>query len=104
MTEQVKQHTIKVLEFLKYFQDIDELTLKEIQERFLQYEDLLIEFVEKLLGDKEDINGTLTTWWLYENVEKKFIQYSPLYPDGRFYIYVEKAEDFVNYMLNEKDR
>lgn len=98
MTEQVKQHTIKVLEFLKDHQDIDELTLKEIGERMLQYEDLLITFVEKLLEDEEDINGTLTTWWLYERVEKQFFQ------DGTPVDNVEKAEDFVNYMLNEKDR
>ena len=71
MNEQVKQHTIKVLEFLKDFKDIDELTLKEIQERMLQYEELLIEFVEKLLEDKEDHNGTMTTWWLYDSAERK---------------------------------
>lgn len=98
MTQQVKQHTIKVLEFLKDFKDIDELTLKEIQERMLQYEELLIEFVEKLLEDEEDINGTLTTWWLYESVEKQFFQ------DGTPVDNVEKAEDFVNYMLKANDK
>lgn len=101
MTQQVKQHTIKVLEFLKDFQDIDELTLKEIQERTLQYEDLLIEFVEKVLGDKEDMNGTLTTWWLYDNSSKVFYVNDS---KGTTNLNVEKAGDFVNYMLNAKDR
>lgn len=101
MTQQVKQHTIKVLEFLKDFQDIDELTLKEIQERILQYEDLLIEFVEKLLEDKEDMNGTLTTWWLYDNSSKVFYVNDS---KGTTNLNVEKAEDFVNYMLNAKDK
>lgn len=101
MTQQVKQHTIKVLEFLKDFQDIDELTLKEIQERTLQYEDLLIEFVEKLLEDKEDMNGTLTTWWLYDNSSKVFYVNDS---KGTTNLNVEKAEDFVNYMLNAKDK
>lgn len=103
MTEQVKQHTIKVLEFLKDFKDIDLMTLGAIQERFNQYEELLIEFVEKLLEDKEDINGTLTTWWLYDNVDKKITQYSPLYPDGKFFIDLESSESFVNYMLERND-
>ena len=102
MTEQVKQHTVKVLEFLKDYQDIDELTLKEIGERMLEYEELLIEFVEKLLGDKEDINGTLTTWWLFENTEKKF--YDDFGSGLEVIANVESPEDFVNYMLNEKDR
>lgn len=101
MTQQVKQHTIKVLEFLKDFQDIDELTLKEIQERILQYEDLLIEFVEKVLEDKEDINGTMTTWWLYDNSSKVFYVNDS---KGTTNLNVEKAEDFVNYMLNAKDK
>lgn len=98
MNEQVKQHTIKVLEFLKNHQDIDRLTLKEIQNRMLEYEDLLIEFVEKVLEDKEDENGTMTTWWLFENVNKKFYNGSVEIAN------VERAEDFINYMLNEKDR
>lgn len=102
MNEQVKQHTIKVLEFLKDHQDIDNLTLTQIQERIIEYEGLLIEFVEKLLGDKEDENGTLTTWWLFENTEKKF--YDDFGSGLEVIANVESPEDFVNYMLNEKDR
>lgn len=97
MTEQVKQHTVKVLEFLKDFKDIDELTLKEIQERMIEYEGLLIQFVEKLLEDREDINGTLTSWWLYEKVDKVFYVNEPI---GTVEINVERAEDFVDFMLN----
>lgn len=96
MTEQVKQHTIKVLEFLKDFKDIDHMTLGGIQERFNQYEDLLIGFVEKLLKDKEDENGTLTSWWLYENVDKKIYHEVE---DHQVTYDVEDSEDFVNYML-----
>lgn len=98
MTEQVKQHTLKVLEFLKNHQDIDSLTLKEIQERIIEYEGLLIEFVEKVLEDEEDINGTMTTWWLFENVDKVIWEGNPPVNVHK----VEKAEHFVNYILNEK--
>lgn len=97
MNEQVKQHTIKVLEFLKDFKDIDNLTLTQIQERIIEYEGLLIEFVEKLLGDKEDINGTLTTWWLFENTEKKF--YDDFGSGLEVIANVESPEDFVNFMI-----
>lgn len=96
MTEQVKQHTIRVLEFLKNHQDIDRLTLKEIQKRMIEYEDLLIEFVEKVLEDKEDENGTLTTWWLFENVSKVLYHNTS---KGTTNVNVEKAEDFVYYMI-----
>ena len=73
------------------------MTLGAIQERFNQYEELLIEFVEKLLEDKEDINGTLTTWWLYDNVDKKIYQEVE---DHQVTYDVEDSEDFVNYMIN----
>lgn len=98
MTEQVKQHTIKVLEFLKNHQDIDNLTLKEIQERLIEYEGLLIEFVEKVLGDEENENGTLTTWWLYESVTKRFF-FKDQDSLDTIEVNVEKAEDFVNFMI-----
>jgi len=101
MTEQVKQHTIKALEFLKNHQHIDNLTLVQIQERMIEYEGLLIEFVEKLLEDNEDENGTLTTWWLFENVEK--VIYSKGSPTTR-QNNVEKAENFVNYMIEGNDK
>ena len=102
MNEQVKQHIIKVLEFLKNHQDIDNLTLTQIQERMVEYEGLLIEFVEKLLEDKEDENGTLTTWWLFENVEKKF--FDDFGSGLEVVANVEKAEDFVNYMIERNDK
>ena len=98
MNEQVKQHTVKVLEFLKNHQHIDNLTLTQIQERIVEHEDLLIEFVEKLLEDKEDENGTLTTWWLFENVDKKI--YSGLVEIAD----LNKPEDFINYMIERNDR
>lgn len=96
MNEQVKQYTVKVLEFLKNHQDIDNLTLVQIQERMIEYEGLLIGFVEKVLEDKEDENGTLTTWWLFENVSKVLYHNTS---KGTTNVNVEKAEDFVNYMI-----
>lgn len=96
MNEQVKLHTVKVLEFLKNHQDIDNLTLVQIQERMIEYEGLLIGFVEKVLEDKEDENGTLTTWWLFENVSKVLYHNTS---KGTTNVNVEKAEDFVNYMI-----
>ena len=100
MKQELKQQLIKTLDFLKNHQDIGNLTLSQIQERVIEYEELLIEFVEKLLEDEETINGTLTTWWLYENVEK--ILYNSTTPDGTITpeINVESAEDFVHYMIN----
>ena len=99
MNEQVKQHTIKVLEFIKNHQDIDNLTLTQIQERIIEYEGLLIEFVEKVLGDEENENGTMTTWWLYENVKKRFFFKDPNSLET-IETNVESPEDFVNFMIN----
>ena len=93
MKQELKQQLIKTLEFLKDHQDIDKLTLNQIQERLIEYESFLIELVETILEDKEDLNGTLTTWWLFEEVEKKF------YTDTKN-IDVAEAEDFVNYMID----
>lgn len=99
MKQELKQHIIKTLDFLKNHQEFDELTLNQIQERLIEYESLLIEFVEQLLEDKEDLNGTLTTWWLFENVEKKFYYKSD---EGDVTLDVESPEDFVTYILNLK--
>ena len=41
MTEQVKQHTIKVLEFLKDFKDIDLMTLGAIQKDLISTKNFL---------------------------------------------------------------
>ena len=100
MNQQLKEHTIKVLEFLKDHKDIDNLTLTQIQERMIQYESLLIEFVEKALGDEEDQNGTLTSWWLFDNVEKKIYHTDN---SGGYYIVMEDPKDFVDYLLKEKN-
>ena len=97
MKEELKQQLIKTLKFLKDHQDIDKLTLNQIQERLIQYESFLIELVEVILEDKENENGTLTTWWLYENVSKV------IYPQGSSATKnnnVESPEDFVNYMVD----
>lgn len=98
MKPELKEHTIKVLEFLKNHQEFDELTLNQIQERLIEYESLLIEFVEIILEDKEDLNGTLTTWWLFENVEKNF--YDDTDNGKKVIVNVESPEDFVDYMIN----
>jgi len=96
MKSEIKHQLIKTLKFLKNHQDIDKLTLSEIQERMIQYESLLIEFIETILEDKEDLNGTLTTWWLFEDVTKQFYLNDP---KGITVLNVESAEDFVNYMI-----
>lgn len=99
MNKELKDHIIETLEFLKDHKDIDNLTLTQIQERMIQYESLLIEFVEKALEDEEGQNGTLTSWWLYENVEKKIYHTDNT---GGYTVNVEYPEDFVNFMLDTK--
>jgi len=101
MKLELKQQLVKTLDFLKNHQEFDELTLNQIQERLIQYESLLIEFVEKLLEDKEDENGTLTTWWLFENVTKQFYFNDS---KGTTVLNVESPEDFVNYILERNDK
>ena len=96
MKPELKQQLVKTLDFLKNHQEFDELTLTQIQERLIQYESLLIELVEVVLEDKEDENGTMTTWWLFENVNKLIT-----YKDGSVED-VKSAEDFVDYMITPK--
>ncbi len=93
MKLELKQQIVNTLNFLKNHQDIDNLTLGQIQERMIEYEGLLIAFVEKVLGDEETINGTMTEWWLYEDVNKM------IFTDPQN-IDVNKAEDFVNFMID----
>jgi len=100
MKPELKQQLVKTLDFLKNHQEFDELTLNQIQERLIQYESLLIELVEVTLEDKEDINGTLTTWWLFENVNKViYPKDSPTTSNNN----VESPEDFINYMIERND-
>jgi hypothetical protein len=87
-----KELLVKVLKFLKEEPDTRDLTLAQIEERFYQFESFIIELVEEVLQDKETKDGTMTTWWLYENVDKK------IYEEGQATHDVESAEDFVNYM------
>lgn len=91
-----KELIIRVLEFLKEEPDIKDLTLRQIEERFYQFESFLIQLIEELLQDKEDEHGTLTTWWLYDRAPKQLWETTDtsLTP-----IDVESAEDFVNYMV-----
>ena len=63
-----------------------------LKKRFYDFENYIIQLVEELLQDKETEHGTLTTWWLYDNVPKIFYEA----PEE---INVEKAEDFVEYMI-----
>ena len=93
MKLKLKQQIVNTLNFLKNHQHIDNLTLGQIQERMIEYEGLLIAFVEKVLGDEETINGTMTEWWLYEDVNKM------IFTDPQN-IDVNKAEDFVNFMID----
>ena len=59
-------------------------------------QELLRNLVEKVLDDEDSENGTMTAWWLYENVDKKL--YEEVNEIQLTYD-VSSAEDFVNYML-----
>ena len=103
MKIELKQQIINALNFLKSHQDIDNLTLSQIQERMVEYEGLLITFVEKLLEDEETINGTMTEWWLYESVPKFIYEGKDGKPetfDDKPIADLTKAEDFVNFMID----
>lgn len=90
-----KELLVKVLKFLKEEPDTRDLTLAQIEERFYQFESFIIELVEEVLQDTEGQDGTMTTWWLYDNVDKKIYEEV----EGVQATHnVESAEDFVNYM------
>lgn len=56
------------------------------------------ELIELLLCDEETEYGTMTDWWLYEEVEK-FLYSSESTNDNKEIIAnLEEAEDFVEYM------
>jgi len=91
-----KELIVKVLKFIKEEPDTRDLTLAKIEERFYTFESFLIQLVEELLKDKPNTHGTLTTWWLYDNVDKVF------YEEEKE-VNVQSAEDFVNYMTQRND-
>lgn len=96
MKVELKQQLVRTLRFLKKNQDLDELTLNQIRDQLTSYEDLLINLVEKVLEDKDYKNGTMTAWWLYENVDKKLYEEVN---EVQLTYDVSSAEDFVNYMI-----
>lgn len=87
-----KELLVKVLILLKEEPDLREMTIGDIEKRFYDFENYIIQLVEEILQDKETEHGTLTTWWLYDNVPKIFYEG----PEGTN---VEKAENFVEYMI-----
>ena len=99
MKQELKQHIINTLDYLKDFPSVNKLTIQEIEDCYHRMIEMLGQFVEIELNDEEGQDGTMTSWWLYDNVDKKITQYSPLYPDGKFFIDLESSESFVNYML-----
>lgn len=93
MKQELKQHITKCLKYLKNPVDIEELTLYNIEVKYEELTNLLRTFIELSLEDKETQDGTITQWWLYEKVDKIF------YTDTKN-IDVNKAEDFVNFMID----
>lgn len=96
MKVELKQQLVKTLKFLKKNRDINKLTLNQIRDMLASQEILLRNLVEKVLDDEDSENGTMTAWWLYENVDKKL--YEEVNEIQLTYD-VSSAEDFVNYML-----
>ena len=96
-----KELLVKVLEFLKEEPELRDMTLREIEERFYSFEHLIISLVEEFLQDKAGEHGTLTTWWLYDNADKKIYHTDKT---GGYFIDVESAESFVNFMIESSEK
>lgn len=96
MKEELKQQLVKTLKFLKKKRDINKLTLNQIRDMLADHQVLLMNLVEKVLDDEEDENGTMTSWWLYENVDKKLYEEVN---EVQLTYDVSSTEDFVNYMI-----
>lgn len=96
MKNALKQQLVKTLKFLKKKRDINKLTLNQIRDMLASQQELLRNLVEKVLDDEDSENGTMTAWWLYENVDKKL--YEEVNEIQLTYD-VSSAEDFVNYMI-----
>lgn len=96
MKQELKQHIINTLDYLKDFPSVNKLTIQEIEDCYHRMIEMLGEFVELELNDEEGQDGTMTSWWLYENVDKKIYQEVQ---DHQVTYDVEDSEDFVNYML-----
>lgn len=100
MKEELKQQLVETLKFLKKNRDINKLTLNQIRDMLASQEILLMNLVEKVLDDEDSKNGTMTAWWLYENVDKKLYEEVN---EVQLTYDVSSAEDFVNYMLETND-
>lgn len=96
MKQELKQHIINTLDYLKDFPSVNKLTIQEIEDCYHRMIEMLGQFVEIELNDKEEQDGTMTSWWLYENIDKKIYQEVE---DHQVTYDVEDSEDFVNYML-----
>lgn len=96
MKVELKQQLVKTLKFLKKNRDINKLTLNQIRDMLASQEILLMNLVEKVLDDEDSENGTMTAWWLYENVDKKLYEEVN---EVQLTYDVSSVEDFVNYMV-----
>jgi hypothetical protein len=90
MKQELKQHIINTLDYLKDFPSVNKLTIQEIEDCYHRMIEMLGQFVELELNDEEGQDGTMTSWWLYENVDKK--------------IYQEVEEHQVTYDRNQRWR
>jgi hypothetical protein len=104
MTDEVKQKIAELLNELKAQQDkyvklyqMFQVDLANMDRHANQKAE---ELIELLLCDEDDGHGTMTGWWLYEEVEKV------LYAEGsngkEVIANVEKAEDFVEWMVTRE--
>jgi hypothetical protein len=100
MKEELKQHIINTLDYLKDFPSVNKLTIQEIEDCYHRMIEMLGQFVELELNDEEGQDGTMTSWWLYENVDKKIYQEVE---DHQVTYDVEDSEDFVNYMIERNE-
>lgn len=96
MKPELKQHIVDTLDYLKDFPSVNKLTIQQIEDHYHKMIQLLGEFVELNLNDEEGQNGTMTSWWLHENVYKKIYQEVS---GIQATFDVEHPKDFVNYML-----
>lgn len=102
MKQELKQHIINTLDYLKDTKYINDLTIIEIEEKIEVLTDLLRTSVELVLNDEEGQNGTMTSWWLYDNVKK--IIYAPCDPvtsTENIIADLTNSQNFVEYMITK---
>jgi hypothetical protein len=104
MTDEVKQKIAELLNELKAQQDkyikLYQMFHVDLSNMDRHVNQKAEELIELLLCDEDDEHGTMTSWWLYEDVDKL------LYAEGsngkEVIANLEKAEDFVEWMVGRE--